>query len=604
MIRNYLGKNVLKIYSLISLSLLLVGLIFLLCFLFFYNQKNTQEETRFHSSNPRELSFFETAFSFSKGNIDLNNKEVVAGIIPHHLLAADLIAEEFYNLQNKDYDTIILLGPNHFDSGDADVISSTYDWETPYGVLECDKETLMFLGEVGIEDGILSNEHSVSSEVAFIKKTFPRAKFLPIILKSSVTSTQAEVLANDIFLLSQNKNILVLGSIDFSHYKDSETAQKNDQMSIAAINNFDFDSIYNLDIDSPASLYALLKYSRLRKAEFILLNNSNSAILAGKPDIQNTTSYVTGYFAKNNITEKDDSLRMLFFGDMMLDRHVGELIDKNGLNYIFEKLEAENFFDDYDLISANLEGTVTDEGRHYSPVKAYDFAFAPELVAELKNYNFNFFNLANNHFDDQGERGVSETFDNLDKLNFYYSGCDGGKIGECAIRTMEIKNKKIGMVGLSVFGRPFDIFKAKEEIKNLKKELDLIIVNIHWGNEYETQFNSTQKNIGNELVDAGADLIIGHHPHVTQGMEVYQGKYIFYSLGNFIFDQYFSDETQKSLAIEAVYNNSEFSFTLHPLKSEKGQINFIEGEEKQKWLNEIIDNRSKLNSKQKNDLIK
>jgi hypothetical protein len=286
-----------KIIILTILSLCFTGLIFV--GFYFYYQTPKNEEKKTHSSNPMDLEFFEIVFKFKKNELDFSKKDVVAGIIPHHLLAADLIAEFFYNLGEKKYDTIILIGPNHFDAGDSEIITSTYDWQTPYGRLKVDNEILEKISkDVKIDEEAIKNEHAITSEVSFIKKTFPQAKFFPIILKPSVTLEKADNLARELFDLSKNEKVLLLASVDFSHYKDSETAQKNDKESISAITDFSLDKIYNLDIDSPASIYALLKFSQLNSASFELLHNSNSAILAGKPDIESTTSYVTGYFVK------------------------------------------------------------------------------------------------------------------------------------------------------------------------------------------------------------------------------------------------------------------------------------------------------------------
>lgn len=286
--------------KLIILSLLLAGLtIFIL--LYFSIQREAEMMEKIHLSNPIEKDFFETAFKFNKKDLDLSNVEVVAGIIPHHLLAADLIAEFFYNLRFKEYEAIILLGPNHFNAGDSDIIISGYDWQTPYGILECDKdfyEKILQLDGVGNEEEVFRNEHSINSEVSFIKRIFPEAKILPIILKRTVSAEYGELLAKEFFELSEYKNILVIASVDFCHYKDSLFCQQADQESIAAINSFGFDEIYDLEIDSPASIYILLEFSRLNVARFELLNNSNSALLANKPELEYSTSYVTGYFTK------------------------------------------------------------------------------------------------------------------------------------------------------------------------------------------------------------------------------------------------------------------------------------------------------------------
>lgn len=254
---------------------------------------------------------------------------------------------------------------------------------------------------------------------------------------------------------------------------------------------------------------------------------------------------------------ENEKFKMLFFGDLMLDRHVGEKIKAaaspaEGLDKLLGKLASSSpsgFFSGYDLVACNLEGAVTDKGAHYAPNNAYDFAFAPELINGLKKYNFNFFNMANNHFSDQGESGIMETRKNLDKLEFDYAGCQDGKNGACISRIIEIGGQKIGLAGFSMVYSKFNQKEAENIVSDLASSTDLVVVNIHWGVEYQHQFNKTQQEIAHKLVDAGADMIIGHHPHVVQGMEIYQGKPIFYSLGNFVFDQYFSPDTQEGLAI-------------------------------------------------------
>ncbi len=296
-------KNNWKLNISIILSLCFTGLIVFGVFYFidFYKYPAQESPQNYHLSNPTGLNFYETASRFNKKEIDLSEKEVVAGVIPHHLLAADLIAEFFYNLKIKNYEAVILIGPNHYNEGNSDIITSSYDWQTPYGGLECDQDILEKIkrwDKVKVEEEVIKKEHSITSEVSFIKKIFPDVKFLPIILKANVSEESAEILANKLFEIIKNEKVLVLASVDFSHYKDSITAQKNDQVSLKAIKNFEFNEIYNLDIDSPATIYTLLKYSQLNEAKFELLNNSNSAILADKPDLESTTSYVTGCFTK------------------------------------------------------------------------------------------------------------------------------------------------------------------------------------------------------------------------------------------------------------------------------------------------------------------
>ncbi len=288
----------------------------------------------------------------------------------------------------------------------------------------------------------------------------------------------------------------------------------------------------------------------------------------------------------------DKLIQILFFGDMMLDRHVGEKIDKHGLEYIFENFatsSSEIVLNDYNIVSCNLEGTITNNGAYYNPVMSYDFAFAPELILQLKDYGFNFFNLANNHFSDQGERGIIETRKNLDKLGFNYTGCRDGKVGECSSTVVEAADKKIGMAGFSMVYSKLNMAEAEKVINNLASTTDLIIVNMHWGNEYDHQFNKVQQNTARSLIDAGADIIIGHHPHVVQGIEEYKSKLIFYSLGNFVFDQYFSANTQKGLAVGVSVDGEQIEFFLYPLKSKLSQVEWMISEEKEEFLQKLVE---------------
>ncbi|MFH1427367.1 MAG: CapA family protein [Patescibacteria group bacterium] len=324
-------------------------------------------------------------------------------------------------------------------------------------------------------------------------------------------------------------------------------------------------------------------------------------------------SYITNIYNKNKPIISSNSLpknnkipiKLLFFGDMMLDRHVGEKISKYGLNYLFENIATTSNginFIDYHLVSCNLEGAVTNNGEHYLPNMSYDFAFEPELINQLKDYNFNFFNIANNHLADQGERGIIETRQNLDKLGYNYAGCQDGEVGSCSSTIIEIAGQKIGMAGFSIVYTKFDNLKAEKEINELSSTTDLVIVNMHWGVEYEHYYNKTQQEIAHKLIEAGADIIIGHHPHVVQGIEIYEFKrsptnaahpnnrkgIIFYSLGNFIFDQYFSSDTQEGLAAGINIINEEVIFSLIPIKSKLSQVELMAGDEKEIFLNKLI----------------
>lgn len=252
-----------------------------------------------HCAAPADKNFYDAVYSFNSVERQLGSA-VLAGIVPHHLLAGDLIAGFYRNLEAQKPETIILMVPNHFRAGSAEIISSSYPWQTPFGDLECDFEFLAALtaqlDNLKLEPSALDPEHAIASQAGFIKKTFPLAKFVPLMLSPNLQADSAEKLALALSAAGLHKEIFIIASIDFSHYLDSPSAMAHDQESIRAIQAADFAKVYALDIDSPPALYALLKYADAAGAGFELLANSNSALLAGKPEIKSVTSYVIGYF--------------------------------------------------------------------------------------------------------------------------------------------------------------------------------------------------------------------------------------------------------------------------------------------------------------------
>lgn len=289
---------------------------------------------------------------------------------------------------------------------------------------------------------------------------------------------------------------------------------------------------------------------------------------------------------EDEILPKAKELKFLFFGDVMLDRNVGKILETKTVDELLAPLleTDKNYFANKDIVSANLEGAVTNEGAHYRPINLYDFAFKSEHILAFKDYNFNYFALANNHFADQGKQGIDETRDNLKQMDFYFSGSSDAKIDDFSRTDIELDGVKVAMISLSMVYNHFDKTEAETLLKSAKEENDLVFVNIHWGNEYQHYFNKYQQEVGYYLVEAGADIIIGHHPHVVQGMEIYKGKPIFYSLGNFIFDQYFSPETQEGLALDLSIDEENIKIKFLPHRSIKSSPRFMTESEKEIFL--------------------
>lgn len=263
--------------------------------------------------------------------------------------------------------------------------------------------------------------------------------------------------------------------------------------------------------------------------------------------------------------EKEIKIKLLFAGDLMLDRGVKRSVYKN-FNGEYIKLfeDHTNYFFMFDSVVVNLEGPISHKGKQIP--KPYSFRFETNILRTLKEANINIVNLANNHIFDWSYEAFLDTIKNLEEyqINFFGIGdISNASIPYILIKTNKENSIKVGFLGFSEFLKELkpskkypisfsviDEIKLKEIIPSTKSNVDFLIVCFHWGEEYKTRNNKTQEKIAKLCIDLGADLIIGHHPHVIQNYEIYNGKYIFYSLGNFIFDQRFSKDTMKSGLVE------------------------------------------------------
>lgn len=265
--------------------------------------------------------------------------------------------------------------------------------------------------------------------------------------------------------------------------------------------------------------------------------------------------------------------KLLFVGDTMMGRYVRTLINKNGHNYPFAKL-PENFFTGYDLIVANLEGPITD--RYITGGTSMIFGFPVDTAEILKGKNIGLVSLANNHILDRGAEGYTETTTALSDAGIDYVGHFNIEDAEHSLRYKEINGLKLAFIAVHDATRRLNEEAVKNLIKEADANSDYVIVMPHWGIEYKTTAGTRQTQLAHDWIDSGADLIVGHHPHVVQNIEEYNGKTIFYSLGNFIFDQYWSAETQKELAVVININKESISYSRINLKSKVSQPELVE----------------------------
>lgn len=233
---------------------------------------------------------------------------------------------------------------------------------------------------------------------------------------------------------------------------------------------------------------------------------------------------------------------MIAVGDIMTDRNVGKAIAANGVTSILEKVR--DLTRDADVSFANLECPLSTVGPH-APQDCV-FRARPETVKVLPDGGFDVVSLANNHTFNAGREGVLQTFDNLDKHGIKYCGGNRDRrgdlatvleVGEGPVRVGFIAATDLSFEHGSYNKVAFDRANLTAQIQAARPLCDILCVSFHWGDEYQDMPNQRQKNTARAAIRAGADLVLGHHPHTLQGIEVYQGKPILYSMGNFVFDQ-------------------------------------------------------------------
>jgi poly-gamma-glutamate synthesis protein (capsule biosynthesis protein) len=529
-----------------------------------------------------------------------NKQDIVSGVVPHHLLAKDIIEDFFSYISSREKPkTIVILSPDHFQSGilmesNSFITIGLEGDDEKFNNLKVD--TLLW-GKLFKENKMTLNnsavivEHGVTTLLPCIRKYFPETNILPILIPADITKEQVEQLVKTI---DENTllNTIVVASVDFSHYLPSQAADFHDAKSIRVLLNFEKENFKNIEVDCWQALYAVRLFAKLRQKETPhIMAHKNSADFLNL-ELEETTSYFSVVFGekkpKENISGStvkvfNEGLKtILLAGDIMLDRGVEDLIMQNSIYYPFQKIS--HFLRGIDIIFGNLEGPIVK-----NPPELLDnslkFAFNLDVMKAISWCNFNLFSLANNHTLDMGKEGLEETKEWLKKygINFVGDPLSGSSDN---LNSAFFKDNITFLAFNQIF--PF-IVREEEIIKTIKtfkssNPDNFLIVSMHWGEEYKLINSPAQQKLAHQLIEAGADLIIGHHPHVVQNIEKYQGKLIFYSLGNFIFDQYFSSDTQQGLAVGLEIYPDRLVCRLFPLQINLSQPVLMEQNKASEFL--------------------
>lgn len=267
------------------------------------------------------------------------------------------------------------------------------------------------------------------------------------------------------------------------------------------------------------------------------------------PFIASAPAVVVDFFR-----DEPEGVVILFGGDMMFDRSIRLAADEKGGDFLFSCIDET--LRNADLVVANLEGPVTTHdsmsvGSVIGSGENVTFTFPTSTATLLKRHNISLVNLGNNHSMNFSREGLLQTKRWLDEADVSYFGDPDAS-----------EDEKVARPTLN--GIPFSFVnwsdwtsdKTDHTIAQVRKEADagrVVVVYTHWGNEYVPP-TSGMRQLAHSFVDAGAAIVIGSHPHIVQEHEVYNGKDIYYSLGNFIFDQYFNEEVRSGLLLRVGFD--------------------------------------------------
>ncbi len=287
-----------------------------------------------------------------------------------------------------------------------------------------------------------------------------------------------------------------------------------------------------------------------------------------------------------------------FAGDVLLADHFEKHVNGR-MQYAFEKMP---WFAEADISMVNLENPITTRGRKRE--KAYNFRAKPRYVQVLKEGGIDIVTLANNHAYDYGRDGLIQTMHVLDSARIFYVGAGRTNVEARKPVLFRVNGLRIAFLAYYGLKKHSDCQPAgaeqsgtalrnlryiREDIHKLRHEADFIIVSFHWGLQKKNYPQQSQIEFAHRTIEYGADLVVGHHPHVLQGIERYQKRVIAYSLGNFIFGG--NSRTHEKTGVLKVSiptrNPKQYDCELIPVSVDYWQPSRLNGAEADTLLNRV-----------------
>ena len=334
----------------------------------------------------------------------------------------------------------------------------------------------------------------------------------------------------------------------------------------------------------------------------ILFHKKNSLLIS---TLCILTALIPVFFT--GCTAKKEGLTIVFAGDLMLDRGTREITEVKGTDDLLESVH--NVIGSSDFTVANLECAACDT-TCTPEEKSFTFRANPEWISSLYKNGITHLVVSNNHSFDFGENGIKQTISNLKLSGIKPVGYSPNNEGTSTPTLLNKGNDSVAIFSTCLL-KLNNRFVSSEHVSSLSDKIGafkrkhpayILLVCLHWGVEMNTMPTTEQRLQAQQLIRAGADAVIGDHPHVVQPIEVYKGKYIFYSLGNFIFDNHHSPANKGILACLHLSKRSIVSVQVVPFNIIKSKPMLMNSEESEDFRQSISGVSKTIDLKQHNGI--
>ncbi|MDO8263897.1 MAG: CapA family protein [Gallionella sp.] len=315
----------------------------------------------------------------------------------------------------------------------------------------------------------------------------------------------------------------------------------------------------------------------------VLLLASPAAVLSD--EFKAADPKVTEPAISASTTAEPTDLVISAVGDIMLDGTARPVMAEQGYDYPFVKMLP--YFNGAQIVFGNVEGPLTNRGTPEQD-KTYVFRSPPATVsAALRTAGFNVVSLANNHTLDYGTEGLIQTIETLDSAGIQHAGAGADLMTARQPALIQANGLKVAILAYSMtlpesffagankagtaFGHEEHV---RADIMAAREQADIVLVSFHWGQEGKTILRDYQTRLGHVAIDAGASAVIGHHPHILQGIEQYKDGIILYSLGNFTFGSYSMNSARSAVAQLRFRNARLQSVRLFPINVNNFEVQF------------------------------